>query len=177
MTVTEISALFEYDEWATRRTLEAVSAVPGERYLADLKSSHGGIHGTLVHTYGATIVWFSRWNGTSPARLVPVEEVPGLDALKERWKKHWGDLHAYLGVLTAERIAEPLAYNDLKGNRQSEPLYQQMQHCINHATYHRGQVVTLLRQVGATPANTDLVAFYRTRPARPISDTLEQKNY
>jgi len=177
MNVAEMTALFDYDEWATRRTLEAVSTVPDAAYLEDLKSSHGGIHGTLVHTYGAAVVWFSRWNGASPARLTPPGEVAGLDALKDRWRAYWSDLHAYLGALTDEMLDRPLAYSDLKGNRQSEPLYQQMQHCINHATYHRGQVVTLLRQVGAAPLSTDLVAFYRTRPTRPLGETLEKKNY
>lgn len=45
----------------------------------------------------------------------------------------------------------------------SEPLYQQIQHVFFHSMYHRGQVVTLLRQLGQTPPRTDLIAFYRER--------------
>ncbi len=70
-----------------------------------------------------------------------------------------------------------MSYNDLRGNPQAEPLFQQMQHAINHATYHRGQVVTMMRQVGAKPAATDLIVFYRTRPTRSLKETLEGKNY
>ena len=39
-----------------------------------------------------------------------------------------------------------------------------VQHVVNHASYHRGQVTTLLRQIGAAPASSlDLIAFYRER--------------
>jgi uncharacterized damage-inducible protein DinB len=38
-----------------------------------------------------------------------------------------------------------------------------MQHVANHGSYHRGQIATLLRQLGAKPAATDLIRFYRER--------------
>ena len=34
-------------------------------------------------------------------------------------------------------------------------------HFINHSSYHRGQIVTFLRQLGATPPSTDLILYYR----------------
>ena len=177
MNMEETIVLFDYDAWATGRTLEAVSALPEVDYLADRKSSHGGIHGTLVHVYGAGVVWFSRWTGSSARGFIRVSEIPSLGALKERWTTYAAELHAYLGALTEEKLAAPLSYADLKGNHQAEPLFQQMQHAVNHASYHRGQVVTMLRQAGATPANTDLIAYYRTRRTPPLRDTLERKNY
>jgi uncharacterized damage-inducible protein DinB len=56
-----------------------------------------------------------------------------------------------------------VTYKDLKGNEYSQPLWQMMQHLVNHSTYHRGQVVTMLRQLGAKPIGMDLVVFYRER--------------
>lgn len=177
MTVAEMMALFEYDQWATDRTLESVSALPESTYFSDGKSSHGGIHGTLVHIYGASAVWLARWKGAIPPALPAGNEVPDLASLRDRWKQYRTGLAAWLATLTEEKLAAPLSYHDLKGNPQAEPLYQQMQHCLNHASYHRGQVVTLLRQAGGTPVGTDLIAFYRTRPARPLRETLEKQNY
>jgi uncharacterized damage-inducible protein DinB len=41
-----------------------------------------------------------------------------------------------------------------------------LQHLVNHGSYHRGQVTTMLRQMGATPPKAmDLIAFYRERAA------------
>ncbi len=55
---------------------------------------------------------------------------------------------------------------DLKGNPHSNVLWQTLQHLANHGTYHRGQVTTLLRQLGAKPVGTDLIGFYRERAAQ-----------
>jgi uncharacterized damage-inducible protein DinB len=38
-----------------------------------------------------------------------------------------------------------------------------MQHVVNHASYHRGQITTMLRQLGANPISTDLSRFYYER--------------
>ena len=47
----------------------------------------------------------------------------------------------------------------------SNPLWQSMQHLVNHGTYHRGQVTTMLRQLDAKPILTDLMHFYREQAA------------
>ena len=159
----DILTLFEYDEWATARTLESVSAIAEETYLQDLKSSHGGIHGTLVHLYSAGRIWLQRWRGNAGARHVTVEEIPALGLLRRRWSEYREDLKGYLAVLTESTLDAPLSYNDMRGNRHSEPLVQQMLQVTNHATYHRGQVVTMLRQVNGKPAATDLIAFFRVK--------------
>lgn len=67
MTLADILTLFEYDEWATSRTLESLSSLSEGKYQENLKSSHGGIHGTLVHIYSADMIWLGRWKGGSPS--------------------------------------------------------------------------------------------------------------
>jgi uncharacterized damage-inducible protein DinB len=128
---------------------------------ARMKSSHGGIHGTLVHTYWADWVWLERWRGNTPSPSDAAGTASTLVMLKSRWRDYQGNLSSFLRDMTDARLSAPLSYSDSKGNPHAEPLHQQMQHAINHATYHRGQVVTLLRQVGATPQATDLITFYR----------------
>jgi uncharacterized damage-inducible protein DinB len=163
MMLQEILALFEYDAWAIDRTLESVSSIPEGKYLEDLKSSHGGIHGTLVHIYGSNMIWLQRWKGGSPLASITVNEIPNLESLKSHWKEYRADLDSYLANLDDAKLVGSLSYSDLKGNRQSEPLFQQMQHLVNHSSYHRGQIVTMLRQIGSKPIGTDLIMFYRTR--------------
>jgi uncharacterized damage-inducible protein DinB len=51
-------------------------------------------------------------------------------------------------------------YQNLKGETWRYPLWQQMHHVVNHSTYHRGQVVTMLRQLGAAAPATDLLVYY-----------------
>jgi uncharacterized damage-inducible protein DinB len=36
-----------------------------------------------------------------------------------------------------------------------------LQHVVNHSTYHRGQIATMLRQLGTKAIPTDLIAYHR----------------
>ena len=163
MTLEEILTLFQYDEWATDRIFESVSSLSEAKHQENLKSSHGGIHGTLVHAYGADMIWLQRWKGSTPSASFTAEEIPNLESLKIRWKEYRTSLNNYLRSLTEAKLQAPLSYSDTKGIKHSEPLLQQMQHLVNHSSYHRGQIVTMLRQLGGKPQATDLIMFYRTR--------------
>ena len=60
-------------------------------------------------------------------------------------------------------LAAPVAFRNLAGNAFEAPLWELLQHMANHATHHRGQVVALLRQLGARVVTTDLLAWDRER--------------
>ena len=68
------------------------------------------------------------------------------------------------GVTQAD-LDRVMEYKTLNFGVYKNPLWQSMQHLVNHGTYHRGQVTTLLRQLGAAPILTDLMHFYRERSA------------
>ncbi len=161
MNVKEIQTLFDFDKWATNRILEIVAALNDDQYGRNLNSSHGGVRGTLVHTYGADRIWLERWKGTSPTALIKEEDIASFQSLQERWSSLRVQMDQFSQSLTEEKLQSPLSYKDLKGNAYSQILWQQMQHLINHSTYHRGQVVTMLRQLGVKPVATDLIAYYR----------------
>ena len=65
MTIAEIKTLFAYDRWAMERILEVASTLQPEKYAQHLGSSHGGIHGTLVHALAADRLWLDRLTGMS----------------------------------------------------------------------------------------------------------------
>jgi uncharacterized damage-inducible protein DinB len=162
MNLNDIRTLFAFDQWATERILDIVATVPEDQYARNMNSSHGGLRGTLVHSYGAEWIWLQRWKGTNPTALFSEQEIPTFAQLRERWTALRQDLNRFLDTLTDEQLQSPFTYADLKGNQYTQPLWQQMQHLINHSTYHRGQVVTLLRQLGVKPVSTDFIAYYRT---------------
>ncbi len=162
MSPEEAVNLFDYDRWATARQLEVISKLKEEEYVKDLGSSHGGLRGTLVHIYAAQWIWYRRWKGESPSGLMTASDVPTLTALKDRWTALQREIHEFLVALTAEQLTERLSFRDTKGNPYSQPLSQLIRHVINHSTYHRGQITTMLRQLGVTPASSvDLITYYR----------------
>ena len=73
-------------------------------------------------------------------------------------------MRAFLESLGADGITRVFEYRLISGAEGKSPFWQMLQHVVNHSTFHRGQVVTLLRQLGAAPPKTmDLIGFYRER--------------
>src|SRR5437879_11372559 len=70
MTADETRELFGYNAWANRLLFDAAAALSDEVYQRDLKSSFGGIHGTLAHIVWAEQLWLCRWLGR-PNPAVP----------------------------------------------------------------------------------------------------------
>ncbi len=161
MHLDDIQTLYEFNYWAKHRTLGVIETISPEQYLKDMGSSHGGIHGTLVHTMGAEEVWLKRWKHEPVTGISKPEEFPTFESLVNRWEMVEMGVLGFCHMLRADAdILRTCEYKDLKGNTYSQPLYQLMQHLVNHSSYHRGQVVTLLRQIGAKPVATDLVRFF-----------------
>ena len=86
-----------------------------------------------------------------------------LASLRERWLEQEQRLLAFVGGVTQSDLDREMEYKTLKFGVYRNPLWQSMQHVVNHGTYHRGQVTTMLRQLGAEPILTDLMHFYRER--------------
>ena len=86
--------------------------------------------------------------------------------LKERWNEMVNNRAQFMSQLDEERLSADLAFKLLSGDPSSMRLIDQMQHVVNHATMHRGQVVGMIRQLGLDPPSTDLL-FYLRRDISP----------
>jgi uncharacterized damage-inducible protein DinB len=160
-----LQRLFEYCEWANHRFLDAVAPLDDEAFARDLKGSHGGIRGTLVHAYGAEWVWHQRFQGVSPPALAGEEQITGVAGLRERWSALEAERRAWLASLPEEAGERVIEYRTFKGDAFSSRLLPLVQHVANHGSYHRGQVAVFLRQLGLKPPTTDLALFDRERQA------------
>ena len=74
MTTQDIKQLFSYNTWANNRIFEVVSQLSPVQYFQDLKSSYGGVHGTLTHILGAHKIWLERWLGKTDLKLLKGED-------------------------------------------------------------------------------------------------------
>ena len=165
MTLQDVFTLYEYNRWANGRTLEAAEKLDPTAFVKDLKNSFTSVRDTLAHILGAEWVWLRRWKGESPAKLMVAAEFPTVASLRERFAAVDGERHAFIAGLSEEQLQRPFDYKDLAGNSLRLPFVQSMQHVVNHGTYHRGQVTTMLRQLGAVPIGTDMSRFYLERTA------------
>lgn len=163
MTPEEMRVLYDYNVWANHRALDAAAALTNEQFLKPMGSSFSSVRDTLAHICAAEWIWLERFQGRSPAALPDAKECEDLASLQAKWAEQEGQLLAFVSKLTQEDLNRVLEYKTLKFGVYKNPLWQSMQHVVNHGTYHRGQVTTMLRQLGAKAILTDLMHFYRER--------------
>ena len=165
VTLELLRLLFQYNQWADRRMVEACSALTNEQFTRDLGSSFRSVRDTLVHLYGAEWVWNERIEGRSPASLVAGTGFPDLASVRAKLEEMDNFYIEYVTRLTPQDLERVIHYKSFAGDEFSNPLWQTLHQLTNHASYHRGQIITLLRQLGAKPVTTDLIAYYRERAA------------
>ncbi|MBI4409999.1 MAG: DinB family protein [Gemmatimonadetes bacterium] len=166
MELERIREMFEYNRWANERMLEAAATLTPEQLTRDLRNSFPSVRDTLAHIVGAEWVWLMRWQGTSPQKLPDPDGFATVASLRVRHDEIVRDRQELLDALTEAELERVISYRNFKGEPFAYPLWQLLRHVINHSSYHRGQITTLLRQLGAQPVGTDLLRFYDARAPR-----------
>ena len=161
MTHQEINRLFAFTEWANHLVLDASIAVPTEDLQRDFGAGHHSITQTLTHMYGAERIWFERWQRLTPQPFAKPEDYGSLEHLRDDWSRLEKNRSVWLAEQSDASFEAPLEYANLRGERFAQPLQDQIQHAVNHATHHRGQVVAFLRALGVRPPTTDFIHYLR----------------
>jgi uncharacterized damage-inducible protein DinB len=157
----EMRKLFAYNRWASLRMLDAIEELTSDELGQDLVSSFPSVASTLTHMLGAEWVWLERWKGTSPTSFPDGASLDSVEAIRSRWTALWAEQESYLGGLPRGAEGRAVEYTLMNGTPDTQVLGDLMRHVVNHGTYHRGQLVTMLRQLGRTPPSTDYVRWLR----------------
>jgi uncharacterized damage-inducible protein DinB len=172
MTIGEVRELFAYDAWANARVFEAASALTEEQCGHSIASSFPSVAGTLAHLIGAEWVWLRRWLGESPGGYPDWVAAPTLADLRARLATVESERDTMVADMSEADLGRVVSYRTLSGQASEDPLGGLMRHVVNHSTYHRGQIATLLRQLGLEPPSTDLIIFQRqTRSRAALANT------
>jgi uncharacterized damage-inducible protein DinB len=163
MTPTELTLLFTYNDWANKRALQASSTLTPDQFTKPLGNSFSSVRDTLAHMYGAETIWLQRFKGESPSTFPDLSQFPDIASLEAKWNPGAADLLNFVSGLSQADLDRVIEYKTMNFGVYSNPMWQSLQHVVNHGTYHRGQITTMLRQLGAQPLATDLMHFYRER--------------
>lgn len=151
-----------YNAWANGLFTAIVRELPDELLDKEITSSFPSIRKTVVHVWSSEDTWLQRLEGVQE----PVWRQATFNGTIAMACDNWDDRSAALVKLVESNdsayFRQRLSYKSLKGDPQFDPIDAILQHMFNHATYHRGQLVTMLRQCGVTeiPA-ADLIVFER----------------
>ena len=151
----------DYNTWASRRLLQAVSSLSPEELSRDFGTADKSILGTLAHLYAAEKNWLARMQEGTAAIQHRTTGENQLETLLPKWTELQNNWKAWIGHLEPEAPGQVMEYLDLQGRKWAQPLWQILLHVVNHSTHHRGQVSGFLRALGKTPPPLDFIAFVR----------------
>ncbi len=153
-----------YEKWANDRLLTSILALPEEKQTMEIVSSFPSIQKTCLHIWDASSIWWQRMQHHANDQIVvPSKQfhpsmkdiANGLLQQNETWI-NWMELQ------TEESLKGMLTFKTMKGDPFTQPVKDIVLHLNNHGTYHRGQLVTMLRQAGlATIPQVDYILFAR----------------
>lgn len=154
--------LAEYNIWANQTVSGWLEQISEEQWTMPLVSSFNSIQETVLHIISAENIWLGRFNHVENPEWLQATFKGTKEAHIIKWKSVSQDLKLFIATITDEELQTLLQFKRLNGQVYITPLYQLLAHVFNHSTYHRGQLVTLLRQTGFTGISTiDLLYFQR----------------
>ena len=149
----------EYNAWANKKILDLL-AENISQIDKEVKSSFTSLRKTIHHIWFAEEIWFKRLHGESPTSLAePTNDFAVFTKqLLARSQSFIDTVKNY-----DENYLQTLnTYKAIVGTPFTNPQWEMIMHCMNHSTYHRGQIVTILRELGATTIpSTDMITYFR----------------
>jgi len=153
-----------FNLWANIQFVNWLKTKPLDLMERETSSSFPTIRDTLLHIWGAEEIWLERLQMIPPTTFLPlrfsgtVEEV--FEGILEKSKAFAN----YVQDLPDADFQEICTFKLLNGTEDSRSRAKMLHHCLNHSTYHRGQLVTMARSLGLTdPPSTDYIKYVRLK--------------
>jgi uncharacterized damage-inducible protein DinB len=150
-----------YNIWANKAIADFL--VDKDQNLLDKEiiSSFSSIRKTIFHIADAQHIWIQRLKGTSPSdwpskTMRPDEAITSLINTSMLFALHCENK-------SDSFWNEVISFATMDGTQYKESVANIIMHVNNHSTFHRGQLITMFRQVGfeGKMPRTDLIAYLR----------------
>ena len=152
-----------YHIWANQKIINTILPLPEETVKRKILSSFSSLQLTLLHMWQAENTWWQRVKLLETIQTAgdvnsSIQEITtALTAQNMQWKE-------WIEKSTIAALEHEFIYRNSKKEQFKQPVYQVLLHLFNHGTYHRGQLVTILRQLNIeTIPATDFIVFCRTK--------------
>ena len=156
--------LAAYNLWANQKLTELVLSLPDEKQQAEVPSSFSSAFKTILHIWDAESIWWQRMRLQEYPSLPSVQFKGDIkDAVRELSQQDqlWLD---WISNASDAGLDHVFQYYTLKKEPFKQPVYQVAMHVFNHSSYHRGQLVNILRQLGIEKIpTTDMIIWSRTK--------------
>lgn len=168
---TFLATHLRYTVWATRRTLETVRCLSPREYLHSVGASFRSVRGLLEHTFISDWGWYELLAGEAAGIAEPpdLEFYGQFSNLENDYRTLLVRYEILASFLDDPELAARFGYSlvEVPWLHTRIPKWQGLMHLVNHGTHQRGQIATLLRQLGHAPPDTDLIHFYLELEGQP----------
>ncbi len=164
LTTADCRRLIAYDDWANDQVMAALDGVSPDAWSRDVGGSFGSLQGTVAHLVGAAWVWLERWTGNSPTRPPEWMQSPTVASLRARLGDVAAQRRRWLDSLDDADLRRECPYRLMSGTTGVATIDVLLQQVVNHGSYHRGQIVLLLRMLGHVPPSTDFLVWRHSNP-------------
>lgn len=147
-----------YNQWMNQKVYEVCAGIDDSARRRDRGAFFRSIHGTLNHLLFGDRTWMGRFTGRRyPVAPMGVDLYEDFEELRAARTAMDEDILAWTASLTGGWLAEPLTWTSgVDGIVRTRPRWLLASHLFNHQTHHRGQLTTLLSQLGHDVGSTDL---------------------
>lgn len=159
-----LQQLASYNLWANQKILDIILSLSEEKQKAELASSFKSLYNTVLHMWNAESIWWQRMK-LQEQIIMPMENFKGnmqeMSVGLLNQDRQWLE---WINNATDMALDHVFQYQDSKREQFKQPIYQMLLHVFNHGTYHRGQLINMLRQSGVEklPA-TDFIVYARIK--------------
>nr|WP_242692179.1 DinB family protein [Aridibaculum aurantiacum] len=143
--------------------VDVILSLPPELQVQEVFSSFNSLHLTLSHMWYAESIWWQRLKLVENPQKIAVD-VLEVEATCNGLLKQSRQWEEWVNKSTEAALAHEFVYRNSKKEQFKQPVSQVLLHMFNHATYHRGQLVTMLRNLGVEKIpSTDFIEFSRRK--------------
>ena len=151
-----------YNKWANELLLNACLNLTKAQNVHIIQSNFKILFATWLHMWDAESIWWQRLQGHEQILIPSKIFSPSMQEIANGMINQNGQWENFMHELNENKLKESFTYKNLKGILFSNEVWKTIHHVMNHSTYHRGQIVTMLRQLGvAQIPQTDYIAFVR----------------
>lgn len=158
-----LSEMLAYNRWANHQYLDVIARLSNQQFTGKLGGSFGSVRDTLVHLAWAEWLWARRWQKSSPQVLATPEDFPTVESIRSYLEDVEAAQTRVFDRGEPELRTMRIRYTNMKREEWEYSLEQMVQHLTMHSAYHRGQLATLLRQLGVVPPTTDYLVYLDTQ--------------
>jgi uncharacterized damage-inducible protein DinB len=148
-----------YNQWMNRKLYDVCADIPDLERNSDRGAFFKSIHGTLNHILVADLIWLGRFTQQPFIAKLDQELYINFSDLRTERERLDRVILEWAQNLTPSWLSETLTYTNSSGCTRTLPYWLLVTHMFNHQTHHRGQLTTLLNQMGYDSGVTDLPAM------------------